>query len=218
LEDDCLPGEDFFIFCESLLTRYKCDERVWAITGDNFQSGKRRGFGSYYFSRYNHAWGWATWRRAWSKFDPRLSFWPRWRRSSEWKKEVGDRVERRYWENIFDRVYNREMESAWDYPWTATVWFYGGLTATPNVNLVSNIGFGPDATHTARADSPLAGMETSALGEVTHPACVVQDQAADRYVFDHTFGGKSLRFPGSLLRLPGRAGGFLWRRLKRSFA
>ena len=217
LEDDCLPHPDFFTFCETLLDRYANDERVSVITGDNFQNGKQRGDGSYYFSRYNHVWGWASWRRAWQFYDGDLSFWPDWKRSEAWISEFPDRVERRYWDKIFDRMFAQQIDT-WDYPWTASVWCHGGLTATPNVNLVSNIGFGPDSTHTASSDSPLAGMVTSAIGELTHPAAIDRDQAADRYVFDNTLGGKNQRFPWSLLHLPRRTGGFVYRKLKRSFA
>ena len=213
LEDDCLPHHDFFTFCETLLNRYADDERVSVITGDNFQNGKKRGDGSYYFSRYNHVWGWASWRRAWQLYDGDLNFWPDWKRSEAWLSEFPDRVVRRYWEKIFDRMYAQQIDT-WDYPWTASVWYHGGLTATPNVNLVSNIGFGPDSTHTASAYSPLAGMATSAMGELTHPAAINQDQAADRYVFDHTLGGKNLHFHRSLLRLPFRGTRFLYNKLR----
>ncbi|MRH79075.1 glycosyltransferase family 2 protein [Spiribacter sp. C176] len=217
LEDDCLPHPDFFSFCETLLARYADDERVSVITGNNFQHGQRRGEASYYFSKYNHCWGWASWRRAWRHYQGDLPFWPAWSASDTWQRHTPDTVERRYWEKIFDRVRAGQIDS-WGYPWTASVWFHGGLTATPNVNLVSNIGFGPDSTHTASANSPLAGMATSAIGELTHPASITRDQAADRYVFDHTFDGKNQRFPWSLLRLPRRTGGFVYRKLKRSFA
>lgn len=217
LEDDCLPHPDFFGFCETLLERYASDERVWVITGDNFQNGQKRGEGAYYFSRYNHVWGWASWRRAWQKADMDIKFWPEWKHSTAWQATMPDKVERKYWAEIFDRMYRAEMDT-WDYPWTASVWYHGGLTATPNVNLVSNVGFGPDSTHTASADSPLAGMATSAIGELVHPAAISRDQAADLYVFDHTFGGENQRFPWSLLHLPRRIGGFVYRKLKRSFA
>jgi hypothetical protein len=216
LEDDCLPHPDFFSFCETLLDRYSDDERVWVITGDNFQNGVQRGDGSYYFSRYNHVWGWATWRRAWQHYQGSLPFWPEWSRSDDWRKKSSDPLERRYWSKIFERVRVEQIDS-WAYPWTASVWYHGGLTATPNVNLVSNIGFGPDSTHTASANSPLAGMGTASLGTLQHPATVTQDVDADRYVFDHTFGGRLMRFPYSLFRLPRRAAGFAYRRLKRSF-
>ena len=216
LEDDCLPHPDFFGFCETLLERYAADERVAVVTGDNFQNGQHRGEAgaSYYFSKYNHCWGWATWRRAWQHYQGDLLFWPEWSQSADWREKTLDPVERRYWGKIFQRVRAGQIDS-WAYSWTASVWFHGGLTATPNVNLVSNIGFGSDSTHTASADSPLAGMATGQLGELTQPDQVVQDIAADRYVFNHTFGGRSLRFPQSLLRVPHSIAGSLYQGMKK---
>jgi hypothetical protein len=200
LEDDCLPVQSFFWFCESLLERYASDERVAMVTGDNFQKGQYRGEAgaSYYFSKYNHIWGWASWRRAWQKADMDIKFWPEWKHSAGWQAAIPDKVERKYWSNIFDRMYRAEIDT-WDYPWTASVWFHCGLTATPNVNLVSNIGFGPDSTHTGSADSPFARMATSQMGEILHPFEVTQDVAADRFDFDWQFGGKNLRWPRSTL-------------------
>lgn len=215
LEDDCLPHTDFFHFCESLLNHYSADNRIWVITGDNFQDGIQRGEGAYYFSRYNHVWGWASWRRAWRKADMDIRFWPEWKRSATWKGFWADGVARTYWEGIFDRVHRAEIDT-WDYPWTASVWYHGGLTATPNVNLVSNIGFGPDSTHTAFLNSRFAAMETFSFEAIEHPAFVAQDAEADRFVFDHHFGGKWQRFPYSLLRLPWHVAVFAYRRLTRS--
>jgi hypothetical protein len=201
LEDDCLPHPDFFKFCSTLLVRYAADTRVWAITGDNFQNGVQRGDGSYYFSRYNHVWGWASWRRAWRKADMGIRFWPVWKYSSAWKRFWPDSVARLYWGRIFDRMYRAEIDS-WAYPWTASVWFHGGLTATPNVNLVSNIGFGEDSTHTTSANSPLSNMVTAELCEIHHPTAVSWDSEADQYVFEHTFGGRNMRFPRIFIVYP----------------
>lgn len=114
---------------------------------------------------------------------------------------------------VFDRVTQGTIDS-WAYPWTACVWYYGGLTATPNVNLVSNIGFGPDATHTVADARDLCAMATSKIGELKHPLTVVQDVIADRYTFDRTFGGESLRFPAFLFCFPRKACRALWRRLE----
>ena len=215
LEDDCLAHPDFFRFCDELIERYKSDERVAVITGNNFQNGQGRGEASYYFSKYNHCWGWATWRRAWQHYQGDLPFWPEWSRSDNWRMKMQDGVERRYWSKIFKRVRAAKIDS-WAYPWTACVWFRGCLTATPNVNLVSNIGFGPDSTHTAFSDSPFANMKTSPMDEIIHPAIIAQDTAADRYVFDYHFGGKSRRFPYSIVNLPRRLIGLINRRLKMS--
>jgi hypothetical protein len=216
LEDDCLPHPDFFIFCETLLDRYTRDERVSVITGNNFQNGQQRGGASYYFSKYNHCWGWATWRHAWLQYQGDLPFWREWSQSSNWERIMPDPVEQKYWNRIFERVCAGQIDS-WAYPWAGSVWYRGGLTATPNVNLVSNIGFGPDSTHTTSADSMLAGMVTNSIGELRHPTTVSQDPFADRYVFDYTFGGHSLRFPYSLLGLPRRVARCTYRRLRKVF-
>ena len=201
LEDDCLPHQDFFNFCEALLNKYADEESVWVVTGDNFQDGQKRGDASYYFSRYNHVWGWATWRRAWEKRDMSLSFWPAWKKSAQWNEWFSDKIERKYWEKIFDKMHRNEIDT-WDYPWTATAWFNKGLTVTPNVNLISNIGFGPDATHTVSNSSRNSRMKTSELGEIVFNDIIVQDNSADRYVFDEAFGGKFMRWPLSLVNLP----------------
>jgi hypothetical protein len=217
LEDDCLPHADFFTFCETLLDRYAANESVSVVTGNNFQDGQRRGEASYYFSKYNHCWGWATWRRAWNRYRGDLPFWPEWSQSDNWCNKTPDTVERRYWRKIFDRVWMGKIDS-WAYPWAASIWYHDGLTATPNVNLVSNIGFGPDSTHTASTDSPFANMTTKSIGEIVHPVIIAKDEAADRYVFDHHFGGESRRLPYLLLSLPRRIVALIDRRLKRNLA
>ena len=216
LEDDCLPHSDFFTFCETLLDRYADDESVSVITGDNFQNGSRRGEASYYFSKYNHCWGWASWRRAWQHYEGDLPFWPEWSQSGDWAKKMSDKVERRYWSKIFERVHAEQIDS-WAYPWAASVWYHGGLTATPNVNLVSNIGFGPDSTHTASADSPFSQMAANPIGSIRYLANVVQDIDADRYVFDNHYGGRCNRVPILFWCVPRRIIGFIYRRLKGFF-
>jgi hypothetical protein len=204
LEDDCMPHPDFFTFCESLLDRYQYDEHVWVITGNNFQNGKWRGNSSYYFSKYNHCWGWASWRRAWLHYHGDLPFWPEWKNSSDWLKKTPDKVEQRYWSNIFESVRLNEIDS-WAYPWTASVWYHNGLTATPNVNLVTNIGFGNDATHTISTES--MALTSHSLGPLIHPEKIEQDKKADRYVFDHHFGGQRLRLHWRMLNFPRRIAG-----------
>jgi hypothetical protein len=201
LEDDCLPVPDFYPYCESLLERYKDDDRVMLITGDNFQDGRRRGRAAYYFSKYPHIWGWATWRRAWQMNDPELSFWPEWKHSKAWRLHSPDPLERKYFAEIFDRMYRLEVDT-WDYSWAASIWYRGGLTATPNANLVANIGLGLEATHTANNQD--LGRATHPLGPLTHPQSVRQDRKADRYTFDHAFGGLQQRFHSRLLGFPPR--------------
>jgi len=188
LEDDCVPHQDFYSFCSELLEYHREDARVWVVTGNNFQDGRKRGSESYYFSRYPHCWGWATWRRAWSHYSPDFDFWPEWKRSRHWRGLLLDRREMLYWESILDQVYARQLDS-WACPWLASVWKGGGLTATPQTNLVTNIGFGSEATHTKGRSSNL-NMPTAGLGpSIIHPATVSVDNDADSYVFETVFQG-----------------------------
>jgi hypothetical protein len=188
LEDDCVPHPDFFSFCTTLLERYRMDSRVWCISGDNFQDGRWTGDGSYYFSRYSHVWGWATWRHCWQHYDSDLAQWPVLRDSDFLDVIFENPLERRYWLEIWERTYLQNVPITWwDYQWSFTCLVNSGLTALPNRNLVSNVGFGPDGVHTTataeptRADSP--------LGTIKHPEFIVRDTLADRYTFDNHFGG-----------------------------
>jgi hypothetical protein len=176
-----------------MLMRYAGDERVATVTGNNFQKGRRRGHASYYFSRYNHCWGWASWRRAWQHYDGNIQFWPVWRTSPGWQRQLPDPAERRYWASIFDRVWRGEIDS-WAYPWTASLWYRGQCTVTPNVNLVANIGFGPGATHT-KTSRPRSGAKTFPLGALSHPDEMQIDEKADAFAFSHHFGGRNRKWP-----------------------
>ena len=101
LEDDCVPHPVFFPYCQNLLDRYRYDHRVWCISGSNFQNGHWRGDGSYYFSRYNHCWGWASWRRSWQHYDAELSNWPLFRDSGSLRSVFEDPIELSYWYSIW---------------------------------------------------------------------------------------------------------------------
>ena len=190
LEDDCVPHPDFLPFCADLLARYRDDPRVWSIGGVTFQAGHWRGDGSYYFSRYPHAWGWASWRDRWARYDSTLAAWPEFERSGEWKKAFDDPAERRYWHTIWDRLVAAGVPDTWDYQWTFAAIAQGGLTALPNRSLITNIGTGADATHTAGAVGlPAAG---EGLLPLRHPAQVRRDREADRFTFVHHYAGGSL--------------------------
>lgn len=186
LEDDCLPNPEFFKFCREMLDRYEDDESIFAVCGNNFQNGKKRGDGSYYFSKYAHIWGWATWRRAWQKNDVDMAFWPELRASEQWKKLYPKQREREHWEQLLDRVAAGEIDT-WDYQWLASIWAHGGKSIIPNKNLVTNVGFGAEATHTTDVVSPFANLPTQGLGEIIHPSSEAVCDSADRYVFSRNY-------------------------------
>ena len=142
LEDDCLPSTSFFRFCEEMLEKYKNDERIFTISGDKFICGKVPD--SYYFSRYVHLWGWATWRRAWKKYDVNMN---NLKDISEINIPNNTFLERPFWENTFKSVFSGQVDT-WDYQWVYTQFKFRGLSICPSTNLVKNIGFGKNATHT----------------------------------------------------------------------
>lgn len=179
LEDDCVPDPTFFSFCEELLMRYKDDERIMHIGGNNFQKGHMRGDGSYYFSRYNHIWGWATWRRAWAMYDVTMKSYDVFKRTHRIQDVWADKHVQRIWIKKFDAVYTNTLDT-WDHQWTYAMWASGGLAIVPQGNLVSNIGFRKDATHT-KTKHVLADMQTEAIQEINHPSFVLADAEADAY-------------------------------------
>ena len=192
LEDDCLPHPSFFSYCENLLDYYRDDERIMAISGDNFQDGNQRTPYSYYFSKYNHCWGWATWRRAWKHWHFNPEKWIEFRDTGLIKFICDDSYEEKYWTQVFNTLFLEGKPNTWDYSWTFACWSQSGLTALPNVNLVSNIGFGSGGTHTF-GDSPLANMAVEDIGEITHPPFVVRHIEGDLYTFDYHYGGIASR-------------------------
>ena len=198
LEDDCIPHPSFFRFCEELLAQYRDDERVMHISGNNFVGAESRTPYSYYFSKYTHASGWATWKRAWQHFDWSMQRWPELRDAGMLEMHC-DPYERRYWLDIFDRISSGERD-IWDYQWNYSMWSQSALAALPSVNLVRNDGWGPDATHTK---DPIPWPDVSDIGEIVHPPYVVRNALADTVQFDRNFGGawmKSMDSPRARLR------------------
>ncbi|MGK7931024.1 MAG: glycosyltransferase family 2 protein [Microcystaceae cyanobacterium] len=181
LEDDCVPHLSFFRFCGELLDYYYDDQRIMMISGDNFQFGKSRTKYSYYFSRYPHTWGWATWKRAWKHYDNNMSLWPEVRKSNWLNTMVEDRKSATYWYNAFESTYKGD-QTVWDYRWHLACWLQNGLTILPNVNLVSNIGFGEDATHTTGTNKRQNNLSVSEMiFPINHPPMVIRNYEADHY-------------------------------------
>lgn len=186
LEDDCLPHPSFFRFCEEMLERYRHDPRIMAVSGDNFQFGQKRGAYSYYFSRYNHVWGWASWRRAWEHYDVDMRLWPEIRDGRMLAGILDDARQYDYWANIFERVHGGLIDT-WDYQWTFACWIQNGLTLLPQTNLISNIGFGVDATHTQSA-SVFAELPVQEMDfPLEHPPYMLRDAIADAFTNKNNF-------------------------------
>ena len=185
LEDDCLPHPDFFRFAEEMLERYKDDARITSIAGSNFQDGKKRGKASYYFSNHNRIWGWATWRRVWKQYDYYLSIETDQSICSLIDQYFSRGRDRKYWKRVLYNVQNNQLnDSCWDYQFMYLQWKLNGMTITPNVNLVSNIGDGSDATHTNWVNNPNLNRKVTSLYPIVYTDEVRISTAADNYYMD----------------------------------
>lgn len=193
LEDDCVPNSDFYRFCDELLDRHADDDQVMTISGNNFLWKRKMEPDSYLFIRHPHIWGWATWRRAWRHFDWEMAEWPD-LRSTRWLRDVchGSRPAKRYWRSRFDEVHQGAVDT-WDYKWVYSSWRRGGLSITPPSNLVENLGFSPDATHTTTRPS---WIDRLAIAPVKFPvrrhAVIKSDLDAERFTDLQIFGAVGL--------------------------
>lgn len=176
LEDDCLPDQSFFPFCEELLDRYRGDERIMMITGNDFLRASEQRAYSYYFSRNPHIWGWATWRRAWRFFDVSMKLWPELRDTSLLFDVLRDETAVEKTRAEFDGAFGGSIDT-WDYQWLLTLWAQHGLAIAPETNLVSNLGFRGDATHTRNTADWRANLPTTAINfPLRHPPHVLEDK------------------------------------------
>ena len=152
LEDDTLPGPDFFRFTAELLEQYRDKVSVGAICGNNYDHPDEwPETASYRFTRYHHSWGWGTWKRAWKFFDRAESLQVEIPRIGKENWTGLSRREWAYWQRCFKRTYAKQLD-AWDYRWTLSLWAHRMMCIIPKVNLVQNIGFDEFATHTVERD------------------------------------------------------------------
>lgn len=177
LEDDIVPNLSFFYFCETLLHYYKDNESVMHIAGESPLSYKV-GNASYYFATVQHCWGWATWRDAWKHYDITLESVSFSDVSKVLKKRYNDFNVRDYWKRWFYRT-KKDNPNTWDIQWTYTIMSLDGLCINPNLNLVSNIGFGESATHTKNEHDKNANRLTQSIGSIVHPDKIETNKEAD---------------------------------------
>lgn len=190
LEDDCLPDSSWFPFADEMLLRFRDDTRIMCISASHFHGKNHRPPHSYFFSRYNHCWGWASWRRAWKHYDKDMKAWPL-LRNTEWLRTIGmgSRLFNHYWLQTFDKAHEGNKVDSWAYRWTFSCWSHGGLTVLPARNLVVNIGFGSDATHTKGRTTTVDTQQLECIDfPLRHPTTLAQDIWADKWTDRHVFG------------------------------
>lgn len=203
LEDDCMPDPSFFSFCEELLKRYRDDQRVGLISGNNFlKPGRRKQVASYFFSGYATTWGWASWRRTWRQVDLDMPYWIEFRDSGRLRQSLFSDNEDLYWRSIYDRIRDGKMKNAWDYQLMLTCRKSGLLTVVPAVNLVSHVGYGLDAAHCKQDCVLEANIPTCPVTfPLVHPDKIEASPKVDYRIYRRRFN-EHLRFKVAR-RIPG---------------
>lgn len=184
LEDDCLPAPDFFPFCTEMLERYRDDKRIMSVGGSNLVPAHMRSTEySYSFSNHNNIWGWASWRRAWSLYDYEMSDYRKIMELGYLKNNFSSEYESDYFLWVFERTF-LIPSITWDYQWEFIRRINSGLTILPQKNLISNLGFGEDATHTTNPEDKSSRLKLEHLEfPLTHPEYLIVDSEADKIAF-----------------------------------
>ncbi len=173
LEDDCLPDPSFFPFCAELLERYRHKEQIGFIAGFNQLEREFPFKYSYFYTHMTPIWGWATWRRAWLQYDEQLRNWPQVKEADLLRLLFPDTGVVNYWSGVFDRMFHGTGPNTWDYQWTYTCWTQNWLNILPRRNLIQNIGFGENATHTTVAQPGLAVPAGAIEFPLQHPPAIM---------------------------------------------
>lgn len=179
LEDDCIPNSDFFKFTQAMLVKYKNSPAVLSVAGTSIGKFSPA---SYDFSRFQLCWGWATWKRAWQKYEPNLVS------LADFNLNYLSPLSRLYWHSILLLV-SKNLIDTWDYQWSFTHFINHGLSIIPATNLVTNIGFDNKVTNT-KSKTSVAGMMVSDLSwPLNHPDKVIENielsRAIDRKFYLH---------------------------------
>ena len=189
LEDDCVPSQSFFRFCDEMLERYKDDERVNIISGRSHHSGSKFFKDKdYIFTHYAHTWGWATWKRAWNEFDIKMSDWPDFMKDGGFLNILSSEKEGKYFNNWINKIYQHieeECTHSWDAQWVYARLKNGGLGIVPAHNLIMNIG--SVGTHTSEESECHRIIAQEIPESLTHPKFITYNYQYEREHFNSKF-------------------------------
>ena len=183
LEDDCLPHPTFFRYCEEALARFRDDDRVFAVLGGKYPCEPRTLPYSYRFCRMFNSWGWAAWRRSWQSIDFSMAAYPAFEAERRIESYSRSALETRFFMNGFQQAWTKEIEP-WDWAVMFAAYTRRQLTIMPDRNLVSNTGWGAEATQHKNPRHILANLPTFPMAlPLTHPPDVAEDAAMDRKIY-----------------------------------
>ncbi len=178
LEDDCLPDPSFFSFCTELLERFRDNESISMISGCNENQSTDSPY-SYIYSKYGHLWGWASWRRVWEQYDVTMKVWASGENRRAIKKAMNDNQmwNSRAWSYM--ETFNGRKDT-WDFQWEAHRLLHRQYAVIPTKNMIENLGFGKDATHTTQTNSYLIMPRQQMQFPLKHNPEITPSDAYDR--------------------------------------
>lgn len=179
LEDDCVPSLSFFGFCTALLERFRNDERIGHISGSNYQFGKKRGDGTYYFSNLTHVGGWASWRRVWKEHSLHDNNYDLFKQLDYLSNLPSHAPFQNRWNRFFN-IANHADGICWDFKYAYTNLINNRLSIIPNKNLVSKIGNNKETSQYIN-NHPFADMKNEEIDNIVHPSFICPDIEADLY-------------------------------------
>jgi hypothetical protein len=173
LEDDCLPSSSFFKFSEEMLLRYRNESKVMIISGTNPISSNYLISESYTFTAYAGIWGWATWKRAWNLYNFNIPEWKSMKIQQQFKDYFHFNEDAEILSNGLNDIASGVIDT-WDYQWAFYRVINNGIGIVPKFNLISNIGFGINSTHTSDPSHYLANLYTDSLDfPLIHPELIL---------------------------------------------
>ena len=181
LEDDCLPSQSFFQYCQELLYKYEHDQRIFLITGYNKQNEWKVTENDYFFSNLGGIWGWASWRRAWEHYDVNLSDIDYFISQDGFQKSLGNYLGDLKQHMIYNSVI-RDNVDTWAMQWGYARHKNNALTCIPSVSLIKNIGFGENATHTF-GDNLDGVVDHEIIFPLRENHFIVSDESYDELLF-----------------------------------
>lgn len=177
LEDDCLPSPSFFFFCSELLKKYRKEQRIMTISGFNNLGVFENKGAQYFFTKMGGIWGWATWKRAWQKYNFGVPEWKNIELQNVVLQSLRNESDRINMKNHLDKIVNGLSQDFWDYQWWFYRQLYDGLGIVPVKNLIKNIGFGNGATHTLQEDHFFATLDSEEIKfPLVHPSVILRNE------------------------------------------
>ena len=184
LEDDCFPSADFFHFCSAALKKYRNNEKIMHINGTVHAPPALLTHDAW-FSRYALVWGWASWARAWQKYDPVLLNYP----FDKLKEVFSESEKSSRWRELLTSVQqNKAGFDTWDFQWSAALFANDGLAVSPKINLIQNIGIGSGTHEIAEnLQFSLPGKSVFVPDNINLPLSECPDKKADDFIFDTVY-------------------------------